>query len=151
MHRGHRVGAIATDDTHARPDVNDFMRGWVQVKASELSPEALLNALKAGHYYASTGAALHNVEFIGRDKLLVECAPATYIYLNGEGAGVLGRANGTWLTRAEFDISDVGIALAARDRARRSGPARLDQPPSGWAEAEPRKLNPPASAASSSR
>ena len=65
LHRGHRVGAIATDDTHAREDVNDFMRGWVQVKAEALTPEALLRALKAGHYYASTGAQLHNVEFLG--------------------------------------------------------------------------------------
>ena len=120
LHRGHRVGAIATDDTHARPDVNDFMRGWVQVKASELTPEALLKALKAGHYYASTGATLHNVEFIGRDKLLVECSPANYIYLSGERAGVLARANGAWLTRAEFDLSEVEsrwLRVTVRDQA----------------------------------
>ena len=65
LHRGHRVGAIATDDTHAREDVRDFMRGWVQVKAEELTPESLLRALKAGHYYASTGAELHHVEIPG--------------------------------------------------------------------------------------
>ena len=107
LHRGHRVGAIATDDTHARPDVNDFMRGWVQVKAESLTPEALLSALKAGHYYASTGAQLHTVEFHGRERLVVECSPATYVYLSGERAGVLDRVGGAWLTEAEFDLRDV--------------------------------------------
>ena len=107
LHRGHRVGAIATDDTHSQPAVNDFMRGWVYVMAAALTPEALLQALKAGHYYSSTGARLHNVELRGRDTLLVECSPATSIYLSGERAGVLGRASGAWLTQAELDLREV--------------------------------------------
>ena len=120
LHRGHRVGAIATDDTHARADVNDFTRGWVQVKAEALEPGALLRALKAGHYYASTGAQLHNVEFQGRGKLVVECSPATYIYVSGDRAGVLARANGAWLTEAEFDLSQVEsrwLRVTVRDEA----------------------------------
>jgi len=120
LHRGHQVGAIATDDTHARPDVNDFMRGWVQVKAEALTPKALLSALKAGHYYASTGAQLHNVEFLGRDKLRVQCSPATYIYLSGDRAGVVGRASGAWLTEAEFDLREVEsrwLRVTVRDAA----------------------------------
>lgn len=120
LHRGHRVGAIATDDTHSRPEVNDFMRGWVQVKAAELKPAALLKALKAGHYYSSTGAQLHNVEFVGRDKLAVECSPATYIYLSGERAGVIGRASGVGLTQAEFNLTDVDsrwLRVTVRDEA----------------------------------
>ena len=117
LHRGHRVGAIATDDNHARADVNDFMRGWVQVKAEALTPEALLKALKAGHYYSSTGAQLRHVEFQGRDKLVIQCSPATYIYLSGERAGAVRRAGGTWLTEAEFDLSKCGFALAACDSA----------------------------------
>ena len=122
LHRGHRVGAIATDDTHSRPAVNDFMRGWVNVKAAELTPEALLKALIAGHYYSSTGAQIHNVAFDSRDKLLVECSPATYIYVLGERAGALGRASGAWLTEAEIDLSDVNsrwLRVAVRDEAGR--------------------------------
>lgn len=107
LHRGHRVGAIAVDDAHASEGYSSFMRGWVHVKAEALTPEALLKALKAGHYYSSTGAQLHNVEFVGRDKLMVECSPATYIYLSGERAGVVRRASGAWLTEAEFDLRDV--------------------------------------------
>ena len=101
-------------------DVNDFMRGWVQVKAEALTPEALLHALKAGHYYASTGAQLHNVEFLGRDKLRVQCSPATYIYLIGDRAGVVARTNGAWLTEAEFDLREVDsrwLRVTVRDAA----------------------------------
>jgi len=119
LHRGHRVGAIATDDTHARPRVNDFMRGWVYVKSDALTPESLLGALKAGHYYSSTGAQLHNVELIGRDKLIVECSPASYIYVTGESAGAL-RISSAWLTEAEFDLSDVEsrwLRVTVRDEA----------------------------------
>ena len=119
LHRGHLVGAIATDDTHARVHVIDFMRGWVHVKAEALTPAALLRALKAGHYYSSTGAQLHNVELHGRDRLVVECSPARQILVTGEGAGAL-RISGAWLTEAEFDLSEVEsrwLRVTVRDEA----------------------------------
>ena len=47
LHRGHRVGAIATDDVHAAEGSSDFMRGWVQVKAEALEPEALLRGAQS--------------------------------------------------------------------------------------------------------
>jgi len=119
LHRGHRVGAIAVDDVHAAGDYSDFMRGWVQVKAEAMTPEALLRALKAGHYYASTGPQLHNVEFLGRDKLVVECSPAKQILVTGESAGAL-RISGAGLRGAEFDLSEVEsrwLRVTVRDEA----------------------------------
>ena len=106
LHRGHRVGAIAVDDLHAAKGIGDFMRGWVYVKAPDLSPQALLRALKAGHYYASTGAQLHHVEFNGRGKLVVECAPAVRILVTGDRPGTLAGVYGARLTEAEFDLSE---------------------------------------------
>ena len=117
LHRGHRVGAIAVDDLHARDQKADFMRGWVYVKAAELTPEALLQALKAGHYYSSTGAQLHNVAFEGRGRLVVECSPAAQILVTGDGAGGR-RVSGVGLTRAEFDLWEVDsrwLRVTARD------------------------------------
>lgn len=119
LHRGHRVGAIAVDDVHAAEGTSDFMRGWVYVKAEALEPEALLRALKAGHYYASTGPQLHNVEFLGRDRLLVECSPARQILVTGENAGAR-RVSGGGLRGAEFDLSDVEsrwLRVTVRDEA----------------------------------
>ena len=106
LHRGHRVGAIAVDDIHAKEGIADFMRGWVYVKAESLEPEALLQALKAGRYYASTGPRLHNVEIVGREKLVVECSPAQQILVTGEKPGALKKSS--WgLRSAEFDLSKM--------------------------------------------
>lgn len=101
---GHRVGALAVDDLHMDVNRDDFMRGWVYVKATELTPEALLNALKAGHYYASTGAQLHNIEVIGQEKILVECSPAQTVMAIGDGPWTVGQ-HGHGITKVELDIS----------------------------------------------
>lgn len=120
LQRGHRLGAIATDDLHAHQGAPDFTRGWVYVKAEALKPEALLSALKAGRYYSSTGAQLHNVELLPRDRLVVECSPAAQIFVLGDGAGALRRVNGAGLTGAEFDLSELEsrwLRVTVRDAA----------------------------------
>ncbi len=106
LHRGHRVGAIAVDDVHAGGGIDDFMCGWVHVKAEALTPEALLRALKAGHYYASAGPQLHHVEIRASDKLVVECSPARQVLITSEQAGAL-QVSGGVLGGAEFDLSNV--------------------------------------------
>ena len=106
LHRGHRFGAIATDDLHGFAEYGEFMRGWVYVKAAALEPEALLDALKAGHYYASTGAQLYDVAFRG-GKLSVACSPARQVLLHGERPSAMGRVGGERVTAAEFDLADL--------------------------------------------
>ncbi len=122
LQRGHRLGVIATDDTHAHEGAVDFMRGWVYVKAEALTPEALLRALKAGRYYSSTGAQLRHVELQGRERLWITCSPATQIFVLGDRPGVLHRLTGAQLTEAEFDLSDVDsrwLRVTVRDEAGR--------------------------------
>ena len=88
---GHRLNALACDDAHFEAD--DAFGAWVMVKAEERDPDALLAALKAGHYYSSTGADLHGIHFDG-DDLVVECSPAVGVFLQGKGSRatqVLGR------------------------------------------------------------
>jgi len=80
---GHRLNVLACDDAHF--ELDDAFGAWVMVRATERSPEALLGALKAGHYYSSTGAELHGIHFDG-DELVVHCSPATGIYLQGKGS-----------------------------------------------------------------
>lgn len=104
MRMGHRVGILAVDDLHMHAGHFDFMSGWVYVKAEELTPDALLSALKAGHYYASTGAQLHNVEVIGNEKLIVDCSPAQHVIVTTHKQSVL-RENGHHITHAEFDLT----------------------------------------------
>ena len=56
LSEGRRLSLIATDDAHfSEPD---HFGGWVMVKARANEPEALLDALKAGHFYSSQGPDL---------------------------------------------------------------------------------------------
>ena len=60
LEQGHRLNLIATDDAHFNEP--DHFGGWVMVKALENDPDALLNALKAGHFYSSEGPELRNIQ-----------------------------------------------------------------------------------------
>ena len=54
LNEGKKISFTATDDSHF--ELPDWGGGWVMVAAAELSQNALVAALKAGHHYASTGA-----------------------------------------------------------------------------------------------
>ena len=62
---GREVYGIAVDDAHKfkvfGPQHSNPGRGWVSVKAPELSTDAILNSLNAGEFYASTGVVLEDV------------------------------------------------------------------------------------------
>jgi hypothetical protein len=82
--RGRRLFAIATDDAHfkERPDCR---AAWVQVRSERLDPDALLAALKAGHFYASQGPELHDLRIEG-GRVHVACSPAAAVFLGGRGS-----------------------------------------------------------------
>ena len=77
---GRHVGLIATDDSHFWDP--DAFGGWVMVKAEALEPEALLAALKAGHYYASQGPELHGIT-VEEDHVVVQSSSVTRMILQG--------------------------------------------------------------------
>ncbi len=56
---------LATDDGHNYHNIpsraSEPGRAWVMVLARELTPEALINALEAGQFYASNGVALDRI------------------------------------------------------------------------------------------
>lgn len=99
---GHRRTAFAADDAHFGPRPDRF-GGWVQVRAEALDPDLLLESLKAGHYYASTGPELRDIAL--RDgEIRVACSPAQAIHVTGHGATsryVLGER----LTEASFPLA----------------------------------------------
>jgi hypothetical protein len=73
---GATLWGIADDDAHAYEGHGQWPAGgaWVVVKARR-DPQAILDALAAGHFYASTGVVLDRAEVDG-DALLVEVAAA---------------------------------------------------------------------------
>ena len=69
---GREIYAIAVDDAHEfkqwGPERSNPGRGWVEVRAPELSEPAILAALERGDFYASTGVKLDSVER-GRERI----------------------------------------------------------------------------------
>jgi len=111
---GTRIFAVASDDMHQlkQPWANASARpgqGWVVVRAASLTAEAILAALAAGDFYASTGVELsdvqvtpealtvtvkeqsfakYTIQFIGQGgRMLKEAiaSPARYEITGGEG------------------------------------------------------------------
>ena len=97
---GHRFSTFAADDAHFKTDRFDHFGGWIYVMAESLDPESLLKAMKAGHYYSSTGATIRNVE-ITETEIIVETDPAIGIMLAGAGTARQ-YVRGDGLTRAAF-------------------------------------------------
>lgn len=84
--RGERYFVCATDDFHGKAERHDFARGWVQVKSESLEPTALLTALKNGHYYASTGPEIYDIQVTPGEKVTVRCSPAERVFATGIGS-----------------------------------------------------------------
>ena len=59
------LNGLATDDSHnyEGPRGATPGRGWIMVKAAELTPDALINAVHEGSYYASSGVVVEEFKF----------------------------------------------------------------------------------------
>ena len=80
--RGHRLSGYAADDAHFHPQDPPGCAAWVQARAESLDPAALLAALKAGHYYASTGPEIHAIRLHG-GKITIHCSPVSRVLVTG--------------------------------------------------------------------
>jgi hypothetical protein len=124
---------LATDDAHnfhAIPSrEQEPGRGWVVVLARELTAASLIDALKAGRFYASSGVTLTSIEqFDGHmDINVTPEANVSYIIEfigsrrgNPAAAGVvLHRAEGT---QATYRLQDDDIFVRARVTSSRRHP-----------------------------
>lgn len=62
----HPLYGMGTDDSHHyHGEDNSPGRGWIMVRAETLSAAALIKAMRAGDFYASTGVTLDDVRFDG--------------------------------------------------------------------------------------
>ena len=69
---------IAVDDTHSyhemHPKNANAGRGWIMVRAGELSPEAIIESMEDGDFYASTGVILEELKR-EKDRLSIQVRP----------------------------------------------------------------------------
>ncbi len=117
---GKLLYGVATDDSHHFKRIGDRTaatpgHGWVMVRASNLSPEAILAAMERGDFYASTGVELadytasekeisltikeergsgsrYRVQFIGNGGRILKEAPASPAVYRFHGDEVYVRA-----------------------------------------------------------
>lgn len=98
---GRKLSLIATD--HAHFSEPDHFGGWVMVKAQANTPEALLEALKAGAFYSSQGPELRDVYLEG-DHVVVESSAVTSAVAMGHGSGAKA-VHGHSMTRSEVPLA----------------------------------------------
>ncbi|MBC8098970.1 MAG: PHP domain-containing protein [Armatimonadetes bacterium] len=132
--RRRRLNALATDDAHIKPPRADTLLGWTMVKSEANTPEMLLESLKAGHYYSSTGPAIYDVQLLPGNALSVRCSPAERIFVTGTGwqaASVYGNGlSAAEISLAKFDSPYVRVTVRDAKGGRAwSNPIWLDGAP----------------------
>ncbi|MEM6933964.1 MAG: CehA/McbA family metallohydrolase [Pseudomonadota bacterium] len=98
---GRRLAAIATDDAHFTGP--DHFGGWVMVKAEENDPAALLEALKAGAFYSSTGPEFKDLS-LDAEHVHIECSPVAHVVAVGQNSASA-QTHGKNLTRASLPLA----------------------------------------------
>ena len=89
LDRGHRLFALATDDSH-HPGY-DSGHAWVWARCAERTQAAVLDALRTGCFYSSSGPVIHSLE-LDNGAVTVQCSPvASATLLSGPRHG--SRAN----------------------------------------------------------
>lgn len=87
LNRGCKLWNGGSDDNHNLYDVDsmysDSFGGFTVVKAADRSPEAIIEALKTGSFYTSTGPTIYDFYLEG-DEVHVVCSPCERIYVSGE-------------------------------------------------------------------
>ena len=114
LERGRRFFAIATDDSHHPGYDSGF--AWTWVRVPERTQEAVLDALRNGMFYGSTGPEIRDIEVSDGD-VVVRCSPAEAVTLYSgrwrgarANAGRLGYPNHSEI----LERNDDGLITAAR-------------------------------------
>lgn len=106
LERGRRLYGIATDDSH-HPGFDSAL-AWTWVRASERSQAAVLEALRCGSFYASSGPEIHSLE-LDESRVVVRCSPAASVSL------FCGRRRGGRLNAGRLGYPHEGRVLARSD------------------------------------
>ena len=111
LRSGHKLWCTATDDNHNFHPMGtprwDSCGGFTMIKAKELTYDAILDALKKGDFYASTGPEIKEL-YIEDDQLHVKTSPASRITVTTavRSSRVANPAEGEdTLCEAVFDLS----------------------------------------------
>ena len=131
--RGLRLWGGGSDDNHNEFPLDslycDSFGGFTVVKARNRSPRAIIEALKTGSYYTSTGPAIYDF-YVENDEVHVVTSPCERIYVCGEqyaAQSKLGRHVTEFVTKLKGYEHVVRCeAMDAAGRSAYSNPIFLD-------------------------
>src|SRR5919204_2876080 len=118
LERGRGLFAIAVDDSHHPGFDSGF--SWTMVRAAERTQEAVLEALRTGAFWSSTGPELHGLG-IDDGAVVVRCSPAASVTL------FAGRRRGARANAGRLGYP-VGADVLERDAAGLITARRLERP-----------------------
>ncbi len=103
---GHNFGAVAVDDGHHH--AMDHGLAWTMIRAEELSVEAVMEALRHGRYYASTGPEIRDLKVAG-GRIHIATSPVVSIALVSAPTrgGRVFAPGGERLTEAQFPLPEA--------------------------------------------
>ncbi len=119
LERGSPLQGLATDDSHHPGYDSGF--AWTMVRAGERTQEAVLEALRAGRFYGSTGPSIESVEVDG-NAVVVRSSPAQSVTL------VSARHRGARANAGRLGYPN-GSTILERDSAGLITACRLEKPP----------------------
>jgi hypothetical protein len=119
LERGAELQGLATDDSHHPGYDSGF--AWTMVRAADRSQEAVLEALRAGRFYGSSGPSIESVELDG-NAVVVRSSPAASVTL------VSSRHRGARANAGRLGYPN-GATILERDSAGLITACRLEKPP----------------------
>ena len=105
LDHGWRLAAVASDDCH-HAYTDDVCEAWTWLKMKSATVENVVQALRTGACYASTGPKIHDFR-LAAGRLTLRCSPAAKIqFLGPPGVGLRRRAApGRRITRFSLETA----------------------------------------------
>lgn len=102
-----RTLGVVSDDAHIKPGHPGWNGGWVMVQAEALTQTAILESLRAGRFYGSTGPEFRRIARDG-SRVHIETSPVQFMRLVGPASA--GRRTGSYdgalITEMTFEIPE---------------------------------------------
>ena len=117
---GELLPVLATDDSHPYRDEAGVAATMVQ--AEELTVPAVMDALRAGRFYATTGPEIRQIENRDNQEIIVHCSPAECVIFYSDCPWADGRAvirSGMTECRYPVQRRDHFLRVEVRDAAGR--------------------------------
>jgi len=123
LSKGRKIFALATDDCH---DVKSrwFNKGWVMVRAVSNNKEDILNSLREGNFYASTG---NDLEVSVKDNTIIadSSSPSNFDFIGNNGEILKNEGN---VKHSEYNLTGKEGYVRVRSIKNPEGTEAFSQP-----------------------